>query len=74
MIERGASGQPGYNIARGRPAADGTLVMTGNGLGGQAGGRGQPYDIRFPGRWTGDRFVLRGTWGERNCEAEIAPA
>jgi hypothetical protein len=74
VIERGASGQAGYNIARGRPAADGTLVMTGNGLGSQGGGRGQPFDILFAGRWTGDRFVLRGTWGGRDCKAEIARA
>ena len=72
VIERGASGEPGYNISRGRPAADGTLVLTGNGIGGQARGRGQPYEIRFTGRWTGDRFVLRGTWAGRNCKVEIA--
>ncbi len=71
-IERGASGKPGYNIVRGRPAADGTLVLTGNGLGSQGGGWGLPFDIRFAGRWTGDRFALRGTWGGRDCKAEIA--
>jgi class 3 adenylate cyclase len=74
VIERGASGQPGYNIARGRPAADGTLVLTGNGLGSRGGGWGQPFNIRFAGRWTGDRFVLRGTWAGRDCKAEIARA
>lgn len=74
VIERGVSGQPGYNIARGWPAADGTLIMTGNGLGSQGGGRGQPFHIRFAGRWTGDRFVLRGTWAGRDCKAEIARA
>jgi class 3 adenylate cyclase len=71
VIERGASGEAGYNVARGRPAVDGTLVMTGNGLGSQGAGTGQPFDIRFAGRWTGDRFVLRGTWGGRDCRAEI---
>jgi hypothetical protein len=72
VIERGALGKPGYNIVRGRPAADGALVLTGNGIGSQGGGTGQAFDIRLAGRWTGDRFALRGTWGGRDCKAEIA--
>jgi hypothetical protein len=70
-IERGAPGQPGYNITRGRPSADGTLVLTGNGLGNQGRGTGQPFDIRLDGRWTGDRYVLRGTWGGRLCDVTV---
>ncbi|HEY8266620.1 MAG TPA: hypothetical protein VIG03_08605, partial [Steroidobacteraceae bacterium] len=72
MIERGTPGQPGYNIARGRPSADGTLVMTGNGIGNQGRGTGHPFDIRLDGRWTGDRYVLRGTWGGRLCDVAVA--
>ena len=67
-IERGAPGQPGYNITRGRPSADGTLVLAGNGIGSQGRGTGQPFEIRLDGRWTGDRYVLRGTWGGRLCD------
>ena len=71
-IERGTPGQPGYNITRGRPSADGTLVLTGNGIGSQGRGTGQPFDIRLDGRWTGDRYVLRGTWGGRLCDVAVA--
>ena len=71
MVERGAKGQPGYNIVQGRPAPDGTLVLTGAGIGNQAAGRGQHFEVRLAGRWTGDRFVLKGGWGGRVCDAEV---
>jgi class 3 adenylate cyclase len=71
-VERGVAGEPGYDIASGRPAADGTLVMTGNGVSPLPSAYGRRYDIRFEGRWTGDRFVLRGAFGARTCEVEIA--
>lgn len=72
VIERGVAGQPGYNITRGRPATDGTLVMTGTGISPLSFAYGRPYDTHFDGRWTGDRFVLRGRYGERNCQVEVA--
>lgn len=71
-VERGVPGEPGYALASGRPAADGTLVMTGNGISPLSFARGRRFDIRFEGRWTGDRFVLRGPFGERTCDVEIA--
>ena len=71
-IERGARGQPGYNIVRGRPASDGKLVLNGEGIGSQGRGLGQPFPILLEGRWTGDRYVLRGTWGGRVCDAQVA--
>jgi len=70
VVERGVAGNPGYNIATGRPAKDGTLVLTGNGI--TANAQGRKFDIRFDGRWTGDRFVLRGPFGGRTCDVEIA--
>ena len=70
IVERGVAGNPGYNIATGRPAKDGTLVLTGNGI--TANAQGRKFDIRFDGRWTGDRFVLRGPFGGRTCDVEIA--
>jgi len=70
MVERGVPGEPGYNIASGYPAADGTLVMTGNGISMQPLGR--RFDIHFGGRWAGDRFLLQGAFGGRTCEVEIA--
>jgi len=71
-VERGVPGQPGYDNASGRVAADGTLVMTGNGVSPLAAAYGRRYDIRFEGRWTGDRFVLNGPYGGRTCDVEIA--
>jgi hypothetical protein len=70
-VERGVPGKPGYDIASGRPAADGTLLMTGNGISPLPFAYGRRYDIRFEGRWTGDRFVLHGAFGARTCEVEI---
>ncbi|MEO8484893.1 MAG: adenylate/guanylate cyclase domain-containing protein [Betaproteobacteria bacterium] len=70
MVERGARGVPGYNTIRGHPAPDGTLVLTGTGIGNQGRGHGQPFEIRLAGRWTGDRFVLNGGWGGRDCAVE----
>ena len=68
-VERGVPGERGYNVASGRPAADGTLVMTGNGL---SGVNGQPFDIRFDGRRIGDRYMLQGAFGGRTCDVEFA--
>jgi len=71
-IENGDPGKPGYNIVSGRPAADGTLVMTGSGISPQPTQYGKKFDIAYGGRWTGDRFELRGAWAGRTCEVEIA--
>ncbi len=72
VVERGTTGQPGYNIVRGRPAPDGALVLTGSAIGNQTFNYGKPFDLGFAGRWTTDRFVLRGSWGGRDCTAELA--
>ena len=72
VVERGVPGEPGFSAARGRVAADGTLVMIGNGISPGQTSYGRRFDIRYEGRWTGDRFVLRGTFGARSCEVEIA--
>ena len=70
-IERGVWGQPGYNVMRGRPAANGTLLLTGNGIGNHGRGTGQSFEIRLDGRLTVDRYVMSGEWGERTCQAEV---
>jgi class 3 adenylate cyclase len=73
-VERGVPGEPGFNTARGRVAPDGTLVMTGNGISPGQTSYGRRFDIRYEGRWTGDRFVLHGIFGGRSCEVEITRA
>jgi len=70
--ERGTPGQPEYDFASGRVAADGTPVMTGNGIGPLASAYGRPYEIYFQGRRTGDRFALNGALCARTCDVEIA--
>ena len=72
VLERGNPGEPGYNITRGRPASDGTLVLTGTAVGNQSFNYGKPFDNHFAGRWTTDRFVLHGSWGGRKCDVEVA--
>ena len=57
---------------RGRAAADGKFVMTGNGISPGADSYGRQFDINFAGSWTGDRFMLRGMFGGRTCEVELA--
>src|SRR6185295_18942195 len=61
--------RPGDAVAdhhqRGRVAPDGTLVMIGNGIAGSSSYYGQRFEIRYGGRWTGDRFVLHGMFGGR---------
>ena len=71
-FERGVPGQPGFHTQRGRVAPDGTLVMIGNGIAGSSSYYGQRFEIRYGGRWTGDRFVLHGMFGGRTCDVEIA--
>ena len=73
-VERGVPGEPGFNTARGRVAVDGTLVMIGNGISPGQTSYGRRFDIRYEGRWTGDRFVLHGIFGARSCEVEITRA
>mgnify|MGYP003464430422 CR=1 FL=1 len=48
------------------------LLLAGSAVGNQAFNYGKPFDVAFTGRWTTDRFVLRGSWGGRDCTAELA--
>ena len=47
-------------------------MLAGEGIGSQGRGTGQPFTIHLEGRWTGERYALRGTWGGRLCDVEIA--
>src|SRR5436190_11665088 len=47
FLKRGKEGEPGYGFLRGKPEADGTLVLTGSGLSPLPSNYGQPFDSRF---------------------------
>ena len=72
VITRGTPGQPGYNLAKGRPGEDGSLVLSGNGIGSSKRYVGAPHPVFFQGRLEGDRFVLKGALGERSCTLVLA--
>jgi class 3 adenylate cyclase len=74
VLERGESGEPGYLRIQGRPDADGTLVMSGNGVAGIPAIRGKKYPAFFEGHLEGGRFVMQGTLGRRSCALVIARA
>jgi class 3 adenylate cyclase len=73
-LERGESGEPGYLRIQGRPDADGTLVMSGNGIAGIAAIRGKKYPAFFEGHLESGRFVMQGTLGRRSCTLVIGRA
>ena len=72
VLERGAAGQPGHNLGRGRPGDDGGLVLSGTGINSAQRLRGKPYPVFFEGRFDGDRFVMKGRLGERACTLVLA--
>ena len=72
VVESGKSGQPGYSLARGRPAADGTLKLDGSGVGSVKRYFNQPYTVHYEGKLEGDRFVLKGRHGQRPCSMVLA--
>ena len=72
VVERGAAGQPGHNLGRGRPGDGGNLVLSGTGINSAQRLRGKPYPVLFEGRFDGDRFVMKGRLGERACTLVLA--
>jgi len=72
VIERGTPGQPGYNQARGKAGDDGSLVLSGNGVSDSKRTIGNTFNVFFQGRFDGDRFVLKGSLGQRACTLVIA--
>ena len=72
VIERGTPGQPGYNQARGKAGDDGSLVLSGNGVSDTKRTLGNTYSVFFQGRFDGDRFLLKGSLGQRSCTLVLA--
>ena len=71
VLAVGAPGQPGYSLARGRPD-DGLLTLRGEGIAISKRFLGMSHPVFFRGRIEGDRFVLRGGLGDRNCTLVLA--
>jgi predicted Ser/Thr protein kinase len=72
VIGSGVAGQPGYNQARGKPSEDGGLVLTGNGIAVTRRNAGKGIPVFFQGRLEGERFVLKGSIGDRPCTLVLA--
>jgi tRNA A-37 threonylcarbamoyl transferase component Bud32 len=72
VIQRGKVGQPGYNVARGTPTADGSLTLDGSGIATVRKYVGQPYSVHYEGKLESDRFVLKGRHGQRQCTMVLA--
>lgn len=72
VVGSGVAGQPGYNEARGRPAEDGGLVLSGSGIAVTKRNAGKSLPVFFEGRLEGERFVLKGSIGDRACTLVLA--
>ena len=67
LIAVGTQGQPGSVTLRGRPDADGTLVLSGFIMPGVGRGRGNKIAARYEGRLNNGRGMLTGTQGALRC-------
>ena len=74
VVEPGVRGQPGYWHVSGRPASDGSLVLTGMFMSRTSAPLATEGQARFNGRLVGDRFVLDGRFGPRGCSLTMARA
>jgi predicted Ser/Thr protein kinase len=72
VVGSGVAGQPGYNQARGKPAEDGGLVLSGSGIAVTKRNAGNSLPVFFQGRLEGERFVLKGSIGDRTCTLVLA--
>jgi hypothetical protein len=73
IIGVGEPGQPGSVDLRGRPGADGALVLEGFVVppAGRGRGRGSKIAVRYEGRLNGGRGMLTGNQGALRCSLGI---
>jgi class 3 adenylate cyclase len=71
VIALGAPDQPGRVELRGRPEADGTLVLDGYIIPGAGPGRGTKVAARYQGRLTNGRGMLTGNQGPQRCSLRL---
>jgi hypothetical protein len=74
LVERGQRGQPAYQNLRGKPTENGSLILTGIASPGVRRFTGQEFPVYLEGRFDGERFTLKGTYGRRSCSVVIARA
>jgi class 3 adenylate cyclase len=67
IVERGLEGQPGFMSVRGRPSADGMLMLSGKVISGAAAFRGQVVGAFFEGNLVNEHYELKGRMGNRAC-------
>ncbi len=67
IIEVGTAGQPGSVDLRGKPEADGTLVLNGFIMPGAGRGRGAKVAARYEGNLNNGRAMLKGNQGALRC-------
>jgi eukaryotic-like serine/threonine-protein kinase len=72
VVAVGTPGQPGYSQARGRPNDDGVLTLKGEGIAVAKRFQGMAHPVFFRGRAEGNRIVLKGSLGDRNCTLVLA--
>jgi class 3 adenylate cyclase len=66
-LAMGRPGEPASLHLKGTRAADGRLILSGQGLSGLAHVRGQAFSASIDGRFDGPRYEGRGKMGERDC-------
>jgi hypothetical protein len=71
IIERGTAGQVGYLLAKGRPTADGQLVLSGIAISPTKRNYGKEIKAYFTGAYADGAFALNGRTGSRNCRMTI---
>src|SRR4029077_5049468 len=72
VVGSGVAGQPGFNQARGKPAEDGSLVLSGSGIAVSKQNAGRQLPGFFEGRLDGERFEMKVSIGHRPCTLVIA--
>jgi hypothetical protein len=71
IVERGTAGQVGYLFAKGRPTADGQLVLAGIAISPTKRNYGKEIKAYFTGAYADGAFALNGRTGSRNCKMTI---
>jgi hypothetical protein len=71
VIALGEPGQPGHISLRGRPEADGTLVLDGFVIRTAGRGRGAKLNARYEGRLVDGRGMLTGSQGVQRCSVGL---